>query len=301
MSTFPNILVTGATGFIGSALIGSLAQKGNLFALVRNARRQVSTAVDTITYLTLQDIEEGNYYFDTIINLAGENIAGGRWSNHRKQRLLDSRVKLTNQLYHALEKKPKQLISMSAIGIYGHNRHQSHDETHSSTDGFAAQLCSAWEQEALNFENAGTRVCIIRLGVVLGHGGALKQMLPAFKLGLGGKIASGQQWFPWIHLEDVIRLILFLLNNNQYQGIFNGVSPTPITQAEFAQTLAKTLHRPCFLTTPRWLLDLVFGEMASLLTEGVKVHPKRTITAGFQFQHKDLSQALVHIFNAKRK
>ncbi|TBR38567.1 TIGR01777 family protein [Marinomonas agarivorans] len=313
MPSKANLLITGITGFIGTELQKKLLECGTytLFGLVRNEEKKrsllnrSSPKNDAITYITLQDIENKKYYFDTIINLAGENIAGQRWSEKRKHTLYSSRVTLTEQLYSALETKPKHFISMSAIGIYGAKEgaksKKVYDENHVSSQkssyDFPAELCQAWENSAQAFSRHETRVCIVRLGVVLGYGGALQKMLPAFKMGLGGKIASGKQWMPWIHIDDATNLILFLVENQNQKGIFNAVAPQPTRQEFFAKALAKTLHRPCYLATPKWLLDIIFGEMASLLTHGVRVYPSRTLAAGFLFKHDRLLDALHNLYS----
>lgn len=302
MTQTPKLLITGITGFIGKELQKELLTKNayQLFGLVRNEKQKQHLTRNTsqIVYLTLHDIQTQAHHFEMIINLAGENIAAKRWSSKRKQQLLDSRVTLTEQLHHALAEKPKQFISMSAIGIYGMDDVKIYDEDHTGKRGFAYSLCKAWEKSAQKFSSAKTNVSIVRLGVVLGRGGALQKMQPAFKYGLGGKIASGRQWFPWVHINDVVRLIVFLLENPQQQGVFNAVAPQLTNQAKFANTLAKTLGRPCFITTPRWLLLLLFGEMSSLLTTGVRVYPTRTLAEGFQFHYHNIEDTLLAIYRS---
>jgi len=294
-----SILITGITGFIGTQLQKVLVDSNyQIFGLLRQEKMQhiAFQKTKSITYLTLPDIEKNALYFDTIINLAGENIAGARWTKNRKNELKLSRVSLTEQLYQALSKKPKTFISMSAIGIYGTDNSQQFDESMEGEEGFACELCKEWEKAALHFAQSDARVCILRLGVVLGKGGALEKMLLPFKLGLGGKIGSGKQFFPWIHIDDVTRLILFLLEQEHLKGVFNAVAPQSITQQQFAQIFASVLHRPCVLTTPQWLLSLLFGEMSILLTSGVQVVPTRTLDAGFYFQYANIEKALKNIY-----
>lgn len=301
MKKTQRILITGVTGFIGSHLQRVFDQaEYQIFGLLRSGKR-ISTSDETITYLTLEDIEQNQLSFDIIINLAGENIAGARWSKARKEKLRNSRIKLTEDLLRALVSKPSTIISMSAIGIYGTEQQQICDETMSGQSGFAYELCRDWEKANIEFEAFGSRVCLVRLGVVLGNGGALKQMLLPFKLGLGGKIATGEQHFPWIHIDDVIQLILFLLKEEHLSGVFNAVAPQTLTQQEFASSLATTLNRPCITKTPSWLLNLILGEMSSMLTTGIAVSSNKIRQAGFNFQYPEINFALESLAYNKKK
>ncbi|MBR7888442.1 TIGR01777 family oxidoreductase [Marinomonas sp. A79] len=288
-----NILLTGATGFIGQSLLRSLPlDEHRVFALVRKIDNRLDTK---ITQLTLDTLPKLNEQIDVFINLAGENIASQPWSNGRKKALYESRVTLTNSIRSALQVPPSLVISMSAVGFYGVTRDGIYDENTPPAPGFAHELCNAWESAANAFNSNDTRVVIYRLGVVLGKGGALEKMRLPFKLGAGGPIAGGDQWFAWIHIDDVVKVILTAIDNEAYRGTYNLVAPQTITQAHFAKAYAASLGRPAVLPTPKWLMKLIFGEMSSLLTEGPQIIPKHLVDQGFAFQHKTIEQALDHI------
>ncbi|MCV2402779.1 TIGR01777 family oxidoreductase [Marinomonas sp. C2222] len=287
------ILISGATGFIGRNLLAHMqSDEYEIYALVR----EHSTLLDKrIIQLDITSLSELNVELDVFINLAGENIASKPWSKKRKQVLYESRVSLTDQIREALKVAPKKVISMSAIGFYGLTKEGEFDEQTPSTRGFCFQLCHNWEKAAERFKDNQTNVVIFRLGVVLGDGGALQKMRLPFLMGLGGQIAEGDQWFSWIHIEDVIRAILDSIKTDSLTGTYNLVAPQYITQKDFATTYAKVLGRPAALKTPRFLLKLLFGEMAQLLTEGPKVSSKKLEGAGFDFTFTTLESALIDI------
>ncbi|WP_028775191.1 TIGR01777 family oxidoreductase [Shewanella waksmanii] len=298
-----HILITGGTGFIGQQLIKQLSAH-QLTIVTRSMVNAQKTLGHQHQYLNnlgaLTDLDR----FDAVINLAGEPIAQ-RWSFANKQKICASRWDLTarlSELFNQSSHPPKHFISASAIGIYG-NGDEAVDEQTSlcsfaetgADEQFAHSVCARWEELALSAQDS-TRVAIIRIGLVLGkNGGALAKMLPAFKLGLGGKIASGSQGMSWIHIDDLIALILYLLDNEQCQGIYNGTAPNPVDNATFTQQLGKTLSRPTLFPAPEKLLTIALGEMAELLTQGQFVKPTRTQAAGFEFQYPQLGPALKHI------
>jgi uncharacterized protein (TIGR01777 family) len=236
---------------------------------------------------------------DVIINLAGATISK-RWTESYKRELIASRVDTTKaiiSLVSALEKKPDLLISASAIGYYGTQDSTALDETSQPTDDFTHRLCSAWEKEAMHAEQYGVRTCIARLGVVLGkRGGALQKMLPAFTLGLGGKIGTGMQYFSWVHIDDVLSAFDFLVKTKSCRGVYNVTAPTPVSNAAFTAALGKALGCPTLIPAPASLIKLIFGEMGEcLLLKGQNVIPKKLTEAGFTFTYPTVDSALTHI------
>ena len=291
------ILITGGTGFIGKKLCHFLVAKNHHLTVLSRTPEKVSSicgesveAIKNIEKLTASDS------FDAIINLAGEGIVDARWSETRKQQLLDSRINTTKQLIAYIEKanhKPKVLISGSATGYYGNRGSVALTEESQSHEEFSHHLCALWESTALEAKKLGIRTCIIRISLVIGDdGGFLKRMLPLFKLGLGGPIGNGEQWMSWIHRTDLITIIEKLLESNSLQGIFNASSPKPVTNKEFSSTLGQVLNRPTVLPVPAFVLKLLLGEMAGLLLGGQRVLPRRLERAGFEFQFKSLKKAL---------
>jgi hypothetical protein len=241
----------------------------------------------------IKNDEKINY----IINLAGEGIASKRWSKEQKQILIDSRVNITQNIYQLVGKlktKPRTLINASAIGFYGSCADEELDENSPAKSEFTSKLCSLWEGEAKEIENLGVRVCILRFGIVLGkNGGALAKMLPAFKIGLGGRIGSGKQFMSWVHIDDVIGVINFVVLNENLSGVFNVTSPNAVCNSDFTKTLARTLDRPAIFNMPSFVVALLFGQMGkALLLEGQKVLPKRLMGNGFEFKFLKLDNAL---------
>ena len=290
------ILITGATGFIGQQLVTQLKQH-QLLILTRNISKATQLLGTQHQYIEQLNHLDNLNDIDIVINLAGEPIVGKRWSDKQKQLLEQSRFQITNQLSQLIQQSvtpPHTFISASAIGYYGMRRDtQMLDEDSAAINDFSHQLCRQWEQLALISQSEQTRVAIVRIGIVLGkNGGALAKMLPAFKLAAGGKIASGQQGFSWIHQQDLIDIILFLINHPTCQGIYNATAPEPISNQVFSQTLAQVLHRPAFVPMPEFVLNLAMGEMAQLLTKGQYVYPKHILQAGFNFKYKQLKPAL---------
>lgn len=294
------VLITGGTGFIGQAYIKWRQPHGvNFTCITRNperAKKILGPAVRTVTSLMEVDDEA----FDAVINLCGEPIADRRWSEKRKKLLRYSRLTMTHALVDWMamsEEKPSVFISGSAIGYYG--SHPGDDllvEASAVRQGFTHTLCADWEEEAMRAAELGVRVCLIRTGVVLGEGGALKKMIPPFKMGVGGPIGDGRQWMSWIHLEDELRAIDFLLRHQTLQGAFNLTAPEASRNVEFAQTLGRALKRPAKLPLPPFVVELMLGEGAELLLEGQRVYPQRLMQAGFEFKYPELDQALEHIF-----
>ncbi|CAM4335649.1 TIGR01777 family oxidoreductase [Pseudoalteromonas ostreae] len=294
-----HILITGATGLIGRHLCPELTKEHQLTVLTRNpanATKQLGENIHAIDSLTEVDFNN----LDCIINLAGEPIVNKRWSDEQKQRLRDSRIMLTQQISAAIyqcDTPPHTFISGSAVGFYGRQSTSVIDESFVDvTPEFSHQLCHDWEQAALQAESVNTRVCLLRTGIVLANnGGVLAKMLPPFKLALGGPIAEGQQGMSWIHIEDMINLIVHIINNMHLRGAINMTAPTPVSNSEFSQRLGKVLNRPAKITMPAWVLKLVMGEMADLLLYGQYVQPTKALDSNYCFRYKKLDSALTNL------
>lgn len=293
-----NILITGASGFIGRQLVERLAPHHQLTLLTRSVQPTQRILGNQHHYLESLDALSDLNHIDAIVNLAGEPIVAKRWSKNQKQRICDSRWDITARLTQLIQQSsnpPKIMVSGSAVGYYGRHDDKLLDESSGAHVEFSHDICRKWEQEALNANTEHTRVCIIRIGIVLGKGGALEKMLPPFKLGLGGPIGHGRQGMSWIHVQDLISLIDFLLTQEHCKGVFNATAPNPVSNAVFTKALGKALNRPALITTPPLALRLAMGEMSELLTEGQFVYPKRALEAGFQFQFSDLDNALTDV------
>ncbi len=296
-----HMLITGGTGFIGRHLCQSLlGQNHTLTVLSRQPDERVTRICGEVGVIHSLDELTPEHRFDAIVNLAGEPIIGPSWSESRKKALWDSRVTLTEKLVSWIgraETKPQVLISGSAVGYYGDQGDRILDEDSPPVEkGFGQKLCAAWEQAASKAAEHGVRVCHLRTGPVLGKGGGLlARMLPAFKLGLGGRLGDGRQWIAWIHLQDHIRITEFLLGDDRLKGPFNATAPNPVTNAEFTATLAKLLKRPAFMHVPAPVLELVMGEMAQIVLGSQRAVPKRLLEAGFRFNFETLEAALQDI------
>lgn len=303
-----HILITGGTGFIGQRLCQYFLKQGHLITVFTRTPEQVENlwggdvaAVDQFDQLEFIDP------IDWVINLAGEPIADKRWSGSQKHKIQDSRILFTKMLVDALCKMPQApelLISGSAIGYYGDCGDDTCDESSPAGDDFAAQLCHDWEKAAQAITIKGTRLCFVRIGIVLGrNGGALQKMAQAFKVGLGGKVGSGQQWMSWIHIDDVCRMIVHIANTPQCKGVFNATSPNPETNERFNKYLAKYLNRRSFvplIPLPKILLKTAMGESSDLLLKGQKVAPTHAMENGFTFTYPELSQCFKQIFNVSK-
>lgn len=291
------LLITGATGLIGTALYKKLRNQHQLTVLTRNANRAYQKLGHDIEAITqLSELNNLNQ-FDAVINLAGEPIAGKRWSNGQKRRIEQSRWQITEQLAHLFEasdQPPEVLISGSAIGYYGRQgREPVTEDSHKVHDEFTHRLCAHWETLAVQAESASTRVCLLRTGIVLAQdGGALQRMALPFKFGLGGPIGDGKQMMSWIHLDDMVDLILYLLNNEECKGPYNATAPNPVSNEEFSRTLARVLNRPCLFRVPAVVMRALLGEMADMILTGQAVLPERIQQHGFEFRHSTVRDAL---------
>ena len=295
------VLVTGGSGFIGGALCLELIDHGyEVWVLTRDvprASRHLNKQVHLVSGLS----ELAGVAFVALINLAGESLGGRRWNEQSKQLFRQSRIDFTNTLYRFFADQqlfPAVVINASAIGIYGDAGSSILNESAAVGDGFAAQLCRDWELAARQFASNFTRLCIIRIGVVLdSHGGALKQILPAFRCGLGGRMGAGEHYMSWISRHDLIRLFIYLLEHGDASGVYNAVAPEPVTNSEFTARLAEQLNRPALLPMPAMLLRLLFGEMAdALLLASQRVMPERILQSGFSFEYPRLQTAFEKIF-----
>lgn len=291
------IAIAGASGLIGAAVSPELETEGHVVVrLVRSAPR-----VGEIEWHPNQDsIDTAKLEgFDALINLAGENVAEGRWTEEKKKKIHDSRVHGTHLLSEAIAKlinKPRVFLCASATGIYGDRGDEALDEQSESGGGFLAGVCREWEKATEPAHRAGVRVVNLRFGPILARaGGMLEKMLTPFKMGLGGKIGSGKQYISWIGIEDAVAAIKLALSDDSIRGPLNVVSPRPVTNERFTRALGEVLSRPTLMAMPAFAARLAFGEMADeMLLVSQKVMPKRLQAAGFQFEYSDLETALQH-------
>ncbi|MEO5668039.1 MAG: TIGR01777 family oxidoreductase [Bdellovibrionota bacterium] len=280
-----NVVVTGATGFIGTRLTQLLREKGYQVEGVDPRQSGWENKVETA---------------DAVVNLAGSPLFGKRWTTLIKSELHDSRVSATRKIVEAMgrgqkkDPKPRVLVSGSAIGFYGATDDEVLNETSAAGHDFLAFVCREWEAEAEKAHlHYGIRTVLLRTGIVLGKGGgALKQMLPPFKLGLGGPIGNGQQWMSWIQLDDICNLIIHAITHDAVKGALNATAPTPARNKDFTKTLGAVIGRPTFLPIPSIGLYLAFGESAHILSTGQKVMPEQALATGFRFKYAALNEAL---------
>ncbi|MBI3952227.1 MAG: TIGR01777 family protein [Acidobacteria bacterium] len=294
------VLVTGATGFIGRALTTALHERGYELAILsrRVDRVRAQPHIKLVQAWNPQQepapvsvIERAQ----AIVHLAGESIAG-RWTEAKKRAIRNSRVEGTRNLVVAIAQaktRPRVLVSASAVGYYGDRGEETLTEESGPGSDFLALVCQAWETEARRAEAHDVRVVCLRSGIVLDRdGGALQQMLPPFRLGLGGPLGNGRQWMPWIHRDDTVGLILHALENEKVSGPVNGTAPEPVRNIEFTKTLGRVLNRPTFLAAPEFVLKLLLGEFADVLLASPRVLPARAQAAGYAFKYSTLEPAL---------
>jgi uncharacterized protein (TIGR01777 family) len=300
------IVLAGATGFLGRPLVRRLAGAGHtVVALSRRPGADAGTA-RTVAWdpagppgAWTAEIDRA----DAVINMAGEPIAGARWTDAHKRRVRDSRIAATRSLaaaVRAASRPPSVFVSGSAVGYYGpHGDEVVTEDTPAGAD-FLGHVCADWEAEAAPVASAATRLVYVRTGLVLGRdGGALREMLFPFRIGMGGPLGSGRQYWPWIHLEDWLAMTQWLVENPNAAGAFNATAPEPVPNREFARELGRAMHRPSFMPAPAFALRLVLGEMAdALLLAGQRAVPRKAEDLGFAFRYSHLPQALRDIFRA---
>src|SRR4028119_1802945 len=300
------VAITGATGFVGSRLVERLQAQGHQPMILTRNRAAALSAFPNLEIVAYTPTESGLWQeaiagCDAVVNLAGEPIAESRWIPKQKQEILTSRQLSTRKIVEAIAKanpKPSVLVNASAIGYYGTSETASFDETSPSSNDFLAEVCQAWEAEAQKVKEAGVRLVILRLGIVLGDGGALAKMIPPFKLFAGGPLGTGKQWFSWIHRDDLVNLILEALTRKDIEGVLNATAPNPVRMSEFCQVLGKTLNRPSWLPVPSFVPEALLGEGAKVVLEGQQVLPKRTTSFGFDYKYPTLEQALAEILTS---
>ncbi len=301
------VLVTGATGFVGRRL---LAELHSPVVLSRDVQRAQSSLAEFDVSAFPWDAQhepapEAAFAsgVDAVIHLAGDPVAHGRWWKSKKDRIRESRVAGTRHLVETLSRltqKPKVLVSASAIGYYGSRGDEILDENAEPGDDFLAEVCQAWEAEAVKAREAGIRVALIRVGIVLGRGGgALSKMLGPFRWGVGGRLGNGRQWMSWIHIDDLVKMILMAVERDALSGPINGTAPNPVTNREFTKTLGRVLWRPTIFPVPGFMLRLMLGQFANVLLGSQRVIPKAALDAGFQFQFPDLEAALRDVLDRK--
>ncbi|WHY68157.1 TIGR01777 family oxidoreductase [Neobacillus sp. SuZ13] len=300
------ITIAGGTGFVGKALMDELL-KNNHEVNILTRRLKGSNGNDRIRYVQwlgedsspLQALEGT----DIFINLAGESINGGRWTDQRKEKILTSRLDSVKELLNIISKlntKPRTLINASAIGIYGTSFEKifTEKENHGFGNDFLSETVRQWETEASRAAQQGVRTVFCRFGIILDkQEGALPKIAFPYKSFMGGPIGNGRQWMSWIHIDDVVKGISFIINNEQINGPVNFTAPNPVTMNEFGKTLASVLHRPHWLPVPGFALRLLLGEMSTLVVDGQKVLPEKLLENGYQFKYSNLQLALKNIFS----
>jgi uncharacterized protein (TIGR01777 family) len=304
------IAISGATGFVGSRLVAKLHAEGHrILVLTRNTTfaqkvfpPQAFPNLEIIAYTPIvsgawQDTIAG---CDGVVNLAGEPIAEGRWTPERKQEILNTRKLGTQKIVEAIAKsqpQPSVLVNTSAIGYYGTSETASFDEDSANGKDFLAQVCQEWEGEARKVKDTNVRLVILRFGIILGNGGALGKMITPFKLFAGGPIGTGQQWFSWIHLDDIVSLIIQALTKSTMEGVYNGTAPQPVSMNDLSTTMGKVMNRPSWLPVPGFAIEAILGDGAKVVLEGQQVLPKRTLESGFEYQYPNLQSALTQILS----
>lgn len=296
-----NILITGGTGFIGQELREELLKKGHsLIIVTRNPKKYEDESASNQQFISIEDdLVSEMEKCDVVINLAGENIFGQRWSDVVKKRIYDSRINTTRTLVEAMAKaknKPEVFISASASGIYGDRGDEILDESTPFANDFLAKVCIDWEAEAQKAIELGVRVVIPRIGIVLEQGGgALEKMMPPFQFFVGGPIGNGKQYLGWIHRTDLVQAIMFPIQNKEITGPYNVCAPNAVTMNELAKTLGDMMNRPSLFRVPEFVLSIVLGEAAQPVLHSARMIPKNLQENGFEFRFEDLEEALADI------
>lgn len=291
-------VVTGATGFVGRELLKQLDEPVVLSRDAAKARTALGSGVRVFEWNATAGPAPAEAFVgaEAVFHLAGEPVAEGRWTPAKKRRLRESRTIGTTNLVRGLEAAgaagPPVLVSASAVGYYGSRGDEVLAESAAPADDFLAQICIDWEREAAAAERLGMRAIMARIGVVLGRGGALRKMLLPFKLGLGGRLGAGRQWLSWVHVDDVVGMLLFAARNSAITGPFNAVGPEPVTNAEFTKALGRALHRPTLMPVPPFALRLALGEFAEVLLASQRCQPQKMTDAGYRYLFPTIEEAL---------
>ncbi len=305
------IAITGATGFVGTRLVQQLHELGHrILVLTRNRDRAQrvfpASSFPNLKIMTYTPKQSGTWQesisgCDGVVNLAGAPLADQRWTPERKREILESRQLGTRTLVEAIanaEDRPAVLVNASAVGYYGTSETATFDETSTAGDDFLAQVCQTWEAEARQVKETGTRLTILRFGIVLGDGGAIAKMLLPFKLYAGGPIGSGRQWFSWIHRDDLVRLIVEALTQPKFEGVYNATAPNPVRMEQLCEALGDAMHRPSWLPVPGFAIEALLGDAAKVVLEGQNVLPERTLNAGFEFKYSTIEPAVDQVIRA---
>ena len=300
------IAIAGATGFVGSRLVERLQTQGHEIVILTRNPQQASNRFPKAQVVSYNPLRSGEWQqsisgCDAVINLAGEPIAEKRWTPAQKQTILDSRQIGTQKIVEAITSasvKPQVLINASAIGYYGTSETSKFTETSPAGNDFLAEVCTKWETAAQAVTAGGTRLVIFRLGIVLGeNGGVLGKMLAPFSAFVGGPIGSGNQWFSWIHRDDLVKMIIAAIEDSQMQGVYNATAPNPVTMGDFATALGTVMNRPSWLPVPNFALEALLGEGAIVVLQGQQVVPTHPLDQGFEFQYPTLKPALTAILS----
>jgi uncharacterized protein (TIGR01777 family) len=295
-----NVTLTGATGLIGTAIVNALLERGDGVTVLSRDPERARAALGDVEAHAWQPLQEpaptaaltGR---DAVVHLAGESVAQ-RWTDEARRAIVDSREIGTRNLVAgigAAEPRPAALVSASAVGYYGPRGDERVTEDAAPGDDFLSQVCVAWEREAARAAEHGLRVSMLRTGVALDQqGGALAKMLPFFRLGIGGPVAGGRQYMPWIHADDIVGLYLAAVDDASWEGAINACAPEPVTNRELSRALGRALRRPAFAPVPGLAVRLLYGDMAEIVTTGQRAVPMRALERGFAFRHTDLEQAL---------
>ena len=299
------VFVTGGTGLVGSALVAELHQRSDCPVVLSRDRAAALTKLGAGVEIVEGDPASGGDWeqvigtCEAVVNLAGENIFARRWSEEEKARIHDSRVQSTRRIVSAIAratKRPGVLVNASAVGYYGFHDDEELTETDGPGDDFLAQSCVDWEAAARELEPTGVRLVIVRIGVVLSTaGGALAQMLTPFKLGVGGPVGNGRQWMSWVHIDDLIGIILHAIDHEHVAGVINATAPEPVTNKQFSKALGRALGRPSFFRVPGFMLRVRFGQVAEVITRGQRVLPRRIVELGYQFRCPTIDTALADL------
>jgi uncharacterized protein len=301
------VAITGATGFVGSRLVEKLNQEGHqILILTRNVERAKrvfpASAFPKLEIVAYNPKQAGEWQkaitgCDSVVNLAGEAIAE-RWTPEHKKEILESRQLGTRNIVEAIKQanpKPRVLVNPSAIGYYGTSETATFDENSPPGNDFLAQVCQTWEAEAQRVKEVDVRLVILRIGIVLGNGGALAKMIGPFKMFAGGPLGTGSQWVSWIHCDDLVDLIIESLKRSDIEGTFNATAPNPVSMNQFSQTIGEVMNRPSWLPVPSLALEILLGDAAKVVVEGQQVLPKKTESIGFKFKYPTIKQAIADI------